>query len=565
MKKNKNSKGKIIPEEKSFFEKHAWWMIGGIILLTFFLYWNSLKGDFLNYDDTENVVNNVQIQHLNFTHFFTTSNLYMYSPLTFISYALDYKIDGLHPYFFKLANLILHLINVIFVFVFSNKLLKKKNLSILITLLFAMHPINVDTVSWISTRSNLLCTMFFLLSLILYFIYLEKNNYLYLILSIIACCLSLLSKSTAVMLPFVLLGIDYFRKRKMNLKLILEKAPYFILCLAVGLLAIYFRTDSGTTQNITNYNLFDRILIICYSLLAYIIRAVFPFHLSEIYGYPVKVNGFLPLWYYISPIIILLIVFAIYKMKSLKREIIFGIFFFLATIIITQIAMLEDGFTADRYTYLPFIGIYFIIAVAYDYFSSRFHKIKIILRSVFLILLFFFSILTYQRSLVWMNTLTLFNHAIEQSPDAAFAYNSRGIAKFSGNDFDGALIDYNAAIKFNPSYSGAFYNRGIVFYATQDYEKALNDYSKAIELNPNFASAYSARGILEMDILKNDSLAIIDYNKAILINPTFAQAFYNRGIAELRMNDKTKACNDFWTVKNMGYSQADDLIDQNCH
>ena len=176
--KNKKAKDKIIKIKRQSFNNFTWWFIGCILILTFFLYRNSLQGEFLNYDDTQNVVYNMQIQHLTFgtlTHFFTSSNLYMYSPLTFISYALDFKIDGLHPFYFRLTNLMIHLINLIFVFILANKLLKKKNLSLILTLLFALHPANVDSVAWISARSNLLSTMFFLLSLILYLIFLERK------------------------------------------------------------------------------------------------------------------------------------------------------------------------------------------------------------------------------------------------------------------------------------------------------------------------------------------------------------------------------------------------------
>lgn len=538
-----------------------------IVVATGLLYWSSLKAEFLDFDDKENVVNNVLIQHLSFKNlvqYFSTVQLYMYSPLTFISYAIDNKIHGLNPFYFKLTNLILHLANVIFVFIFSFQILKKRWMAILTTLLFAFHPMNVDSVSWISARSNLLCTLFFLLSLILYFGYLQKKNYVYLILSIVSCVLSLLSKSAAVMLPFVLLLMDYFQKRKINYKVILEKTPYLIFCIAIGLIAIFFRTDTGNTQSITTYNFFDRFLMICYSLVNYFIKAIAPLHLSEIYAYPAKTGEYLPIIYYFAPLAIIAIMFIVFRSKKLKREIIFGLSFFVITIIITQLALIEDSYMANRYAYLPYIGLYLIIAFACELLIIRYPKIKAYLIAILLILFSVYSVQTFQRSLVWKNTLSLFNHAIEQSPEAAFAYNSRGIAKFSENDFEGALKDYNQAIKFNPQYAGAYYNRGIVYNTIQDYKNAISDYTKAIELNPGFASSYSARGILEMDILKNDSLAMIDYNKALQINPSFAQVYYNRGILKLRMNDQTTACDDFWMVKKLGYTQADALIEHYC-
>ncbi len=543
-------------------------IVCSIVLFTGLLYRSSLKGEFLSYDDTENIVNNPIIQQLSLgtlPRFFSTSILYMYTPITFISYAFDYKMNGLNPFYFKLTNLFLHLVNIILVYLFSMQILRKQNLAILLTLLFAVHPMNVDSVSWISSRSNLLSTLFFLLTLILYLLYLQKNKNAFLLLSTIAFVLSLLSKSSGVMLPFTLLFIDFLQKRKFTFRLILEKTPYVFISLLVGLLTIYFRTDSGNTQSMAEYTFLDHILMVCYSILFYIFRAISPVHLSEVYAYPVKANGFLPSWYYLAPVAIICAGFAIYRLKTLKRELIFGLSFFLINIILTQLILLEDGFMANRYAYLPYIGIYFIMVKVYDFYTSRFQKVKIHLSASVLLLLLVFGFLSYQRSMVWTNTLSLFDHVIRQSPDAPFAYNNRGIAKYTGNDLEGALADYSQAIKLNPKYAGAFYNRGIIFYAGREYEKARVDYTKAIELNPMFASSYAARGILEMDVLKNDSLALKDYNKAIEINPAFGLAYYNRGILELRMNDVSNACKDFWKVRNLGYSQADDLISHYCN
>ena len=191
-------------------------------------------------------------------------------------------------------------------------------------------------------------------------------------------------------------------------------------------------------------------------------------------------------------------------------------------------------------------------------------RLKNILTISFTLVLIFFSVLTYQRSLVWKTTLTLFNDVIEHSPGSAFAYNSRGIARYSENNMEGSLTDYNQAITIFPRYSGAYYNRGIVWYTMKEYRMANEDYNMAIDLNPNFASCYMARGILEMDILQNDSLAMKDYTRAIRLNPIMPQAYYNRGLLRLRMKDVQMACEDFHQVRRLGYTRADDLIRQFC-
>ncbi len=551
--------------DRSFIVRYCWYILAVILIITIFIYKNSLFGDFLNYDDYQNVLNNPSIRKLtirNLKHFFTSSNLFMYTPLTFISYAIDFQLGGLQPFYFRLTNLIIHLINVVLIFILSDSLLKNKSLSILLAGLFAFHPMNVDTIAWISTRSNLLSTLFFLLTLIFYQSFLKKQKYRNYWLSILCFGLSLLSKPITVMLPFILFLFDYFFDRKLNVKLILEKIPYILFSIIIGIITIYFRTDTGTTQSVGDYNFLDRFFML--SLLSYLIKMLFPFHLSEIYGYPVKINNFFSIWYYLSPIIILIITIGIVRIKKLKKEIIFGLLFFLITIIITQLTLLEDGYLANRYAYLPFIGLFFIIVVACDYIFSGFRKIKMVLLTLVLGMLFTFPLISFQRAHYWMNTYTLFDHAIKQSPDAAFAYNSRGIAKYYNNDFTGAFNDYCIAIKINPKYAGAYYNRGIIYHNNKEYEKALFDYSKATEYNPNFASAFCARGDIYTEYYKNDSIATIDYDKAIQINPSLVQAYYNRGLVKLRKKDMMDACKDLKMVQNLGYPQADGLINKYC-
>lgn len=539
-----------------------------IIFLTFLIYRGSLNGDFLNYDDTNNVTDNGLIRNLSFNslpQFFSHSTLYMYTPVTFISYAIDFKIWGEDAWHFKMTNLILHLLNIILIYIIAGKLIKKQIPAFLVAILFALQPINADTVSWISARSNLLATFFFLVAMIFYFNYLKKSNPIYYIFSTVSFFLAALSKNSVLMLPFILLLIDRLLQRKLTIKLILEKIPFLVISIVMGLISLYFRTDTGSTHSLSHYSLPDRFFMICYSLLAYGVKSVLPIHLSEIYAYPIKINGWLPILFYIAPVILTGIFILLFRLKTLRQEILFGALFFIINIIITQIAMLEDGFMANRYAYLPYFGMYFIAAVILNHFYNNSTKLKNALLISLIPILIVYSLMTYRRSQVWVNTVTLFEHAVKKSPGSAFAWNNRGIAKYFMNDTDGALSDYNKAIALNQEYAEAYYNRGLVYNTIHDWNKAMSDYTKAISMNPNFASCYTAKGILEMDEFRQDTLALMDFNKAIRINPLLAQAYYNRGVLRLRMDDHDNACKDFLMVRQLGYSRADDLIERFCH
>ena len=539
----------------------------GILVITGLVYLKSLNAEFLTYDDTDNVVNNPMIRQLSLVHirqFFSGAFLYMYTPVTFITYAIDFRLSGMDPFFFKLTNIFLHLFNVVLVFLFSYRLLKSNYGAALMATLFALHPLNVDTVSWISARSNLLATLFFFLSLLFYLNYLEEKKIIWFFMVIFSFLLSLLSKSAGVMLPLVLVLIDYLQHRRITFWIILEKLPVFLLSLFFGVLALYFRSDSGNPQTLIEYNLLDRFLIICHCLVSYFFKSIFPFRLSEIYAYPMKTNGFLPFFYYFTPFLILAAILLVSHIKTLKREMIFGFLFFTINILVTQMVLLEDGYMANRYAYLPATGFWFIITIWYSFFSGKSKSTKTMLTLSIAALCMLFSMITYKRSQIWKNTLTLFNNAVEHEPGSAFAFNNRGVSRYTGNDLAGALADYHQAIRLHPRYAGAFYNRGIVYYAMNEFGNANEDYTTAIAFNPDFASCYMARGILEMDVLQNDTLSLIDYNRAILLNPSMAQAYYNRGILYLRLKNVPMACNDFQQVRKLGYDRADDLIHKFC-
>ncbi len=558
-------KGNLIVTQKNNLTVLA--LLAGILAFTGLLYFESLQGRFLNYDDTDNVVNNPMIRQFSAGqagHIFSHSFLYMYTPLAFISYAADYAFSGAEPFFFRLTNLLLHLLNVALVFMLANRLIRKTAPAGLVALLFALHPMNPDTVSWISARSNLLSTLFFLLCLLAYLRYLRNRKIAFYLLVIPLFLLSLLSKPSGLMLPVVLLLADYLEKRRLTLKVILEKVPLVVLSLLFGLVTLYFRSDAGSPQAVAGFNPADRVFMIGYTSAGYLVHAIFPWNLSAVYAYPLKHGVFLPVWFYMAPVFLAGVGSLVFRATFLKREMIFGLLFFFVNILVTQAALLEDGFMANRDQYLPGIGLFFIIGAVAGKLISRSKATRYILLAVTGIYLLYFSVYTRQRSLVWTDTLTLFDDAVKHEPGSAFALNNRGIARYSLNDQEGALEDYSRAIVIYPGYSGAFYNRGIVFYDLKDFARARQDYTAAIGLNPRFASSYMARGILEMDVLQDSRLAMEDYNHAISLNPGMARAYYNRGILWLRMKETARACDDFHQVRRLGYDRADDLISRFC-
>ncbi len=554
------------PQKK---KKTAYFFLPAILLLTSLAYSGSLKNGFLAWDDLDFVVNNVYIQHLSFanlTRFFTTAQLYMYNPLMLLSFSIDYMIAGSNPAMFHFTNLFLHLCNIVLTFYFIRQLTHRNDVGLLTALFFAINPVNVDTTAWISTRGNLLFTVFYLISLILYLVYLKNRKTSYLVGSMAAFILSCFSKSMAVTLPLVLLVLDFYLNRKITLRDILQKIPFFIIALIFGMLAMYFRSDAEAAVLPTQYSFFDRIFMFTYSVLIFLIKLLAPLNLSAIGDYPLKTGGFLPVLYYLSPLILAVIVFLINRLSKNKLFIFSALAFFLVTISLNLLPLLEDSYLASRYAYLPSIGAGLAVSFLITEFSKssfylKSHKIII---SMGVIIVLSFSFLTWQRVHVWESTLTVFDDILKKKPNNIFAYNSRGIAKYEMQDVAGSISDYSKAIEINPKYHAAYYNRAISLFETSQIQAALNDYNKAIELNPSFAKALNGRATLYMESLNNLPAAISDLSKAIALNPEFAQAYYNRGIAFAKMNDFDKACQDWQKVQSLGFSQADDFLGKYC-
>lgn len=284
-----------------------------IIIVTVAVYIHSLHNGFVQFDDPEIIVDNTSIRQLtweNVCKYFTSAPQFTYSPLVFVSFAVDYQLGQLNPFVYHLTSLLLHLMSILSVYWLFQLLTERWYLAAFIATLFAIHPVNVDGISWLSTRSNVLYTFFYLASLLGYVYYLKTNYKLrYLILSLLFFVCAVLSKSPAVVLVVTLFLLDYYydrkpgqqrgRRWKLNGRLFIEKAPFVLTALAIGVITFYFHTD---IQHPYDYNVVDRFFVFCTALANYFFKLFFPFNLAFAYAYPAKIDGFLPWYCYLMPL-----------------------------------------------------------------------------------------------------------------------------------------------------------------------------------------------------------------------------------------------------------------------
>lgn len=527
--------------------------IGIIVLLTFICYTPALKHDFLrNWDDHEYVINNPDIKELsaqNIKTIFSKFYIGNYQPLTMLSYAIDYALFDLSPKAYHTTNLILHLLSTILVFFFILLLTEKKEVAIATASFFALHPCHVESVAWIAERKDVLYGFFFIASLLYYMKFLNtKHNIKYYYFCLVLFILSCLSKSAAVVLPIILVLIDYYKTGAFNIKSQLNKIPFFAISLLFGITALISQESAGATNMAPHYPIFERIFLISWSVVFYIIKSILPMDLSAMYYYP-KSTSALPFYYYLSPFILIAITWAILKTKTFKKELVFASLFFLSTIIlIVQIVPLGRTITADRYTYIPYIAIGFLLGQFYIYTKENIIRISDSLKKAtyysFFIFIIICSVITWNRSKLWKDSITLFSDVIEKYPEQSHPYLVKAAALMDLQDFKNALNNFTLGIERDSTYAEAWNNRGNAYFNIKDYESAIKDYTTAIELDKKYQLPYNNRGSCKRN--KGDYVgAVSDFSKAIELDTAFFVAYHNRGLTKYYMKDYSGALEDY--------------------
>jgi tetratricopeptide (TPR) repeat protein len=457
---------------------------------------------------------------------FTTHIIGNYNPLTTLSFAVEYNFFGANPKIYHVDNLILHLLCIILVFWMILLMGAKPLTAFIVGLLFGIHPLRIESVVWITERKDVLYSAFYLSSLVAYVLFVRRQKKRYYFLSLLLFIPSLLSKIQAVTLPLACLVLDYYLNRPLKIRLVLEKIPFFILSLVTGLIGIHFLRQMGSMEINEVFPLFQRFFIGTYSLSVYILKSLVPFQMSAIYPYPRPI----PLIYYLSPIFLIVATYFIIRSTRYTKDVVFGsLFFFVNIIFLLQVVGAGQGFIADRFSYIAYIGLFFIYAKTFDYIATKLTRIKPLLYTVGAVYMIAMVIISLTHIKVWKNTETLFTDVLQKHPGVPVAYNNRGRYYRTLNKFDKALEDYNKAITLNPKGYAAYNNRGKVYFETNENEKAITDYSKALEINPKYVDAYANRGGV-YGRTGRYAESIEDLNKAIELDSMYINAYSNRAL-----------------------------------
>lgn len=496
-----------------------------ILAIVFITFIPSLKNGFVNWDDDIYVTGNPLIRDSSFKgiiKIFTTLLRGIYKPIALLSFAIEYRFFKLNPAIYHTTNLILHLINCLLVFLFIFVFDGNLRISFIVTFLFGVHPLHVESVAWITERKDMLYSLFFLSSLISYLYYLKKGKGIkYYYFSLFLFILSLLVKPMGLFLPFVVLLCDYSLGVKYNKANIIKKIPFFVIALVI--FAVDWHTLKGSFSYDPALNLLDKILIANYGLVFYIYKLFMPVGLSCLYPYPLKTKSLLPGVFLYSAIIVIILSVIVILISRRTKKVLFGALFYFFTVLpVLQLVPYGPTIVADRYAYISSIGVIYIAAVIINWIYNSILRQKIT-KFVFLTFMIFISAilisLTWSRCKVWKDSLTLWNDAISKHPGKyiPIAYFNRGTVYTDKGDDQKAILDFDQALTL-------YYRKlGI----NQDYVRI---YNKILTDRNGYAEVYNFLGAKYAKIGRFKE-AILLFNKAIIKNSTLIQAYINLSAA----------------------------------
>jgi protein O-mannosyl-transferase len=515
-----------------------------LVICTFLSYGQVLDHGFLNFDDNRYVTENSHITKgftlEGVTWAFTESYASNWHPVTWLSHTLDFELFGLNPSGHHLTNLIFHVANTLLLFGVFLKMTGAYWRSGFVAILFALHPLNVESVVWIAERKSVLSTFFGFLTLWVYIDYVKKKSIRKYLLVVLFLALGLMSKPMLVTLPFVLLLLDFWPLKRLGdtvfekqafSRLILEKIPLFMLVAGTCVITYIVQKSGGAIRSTEFSSLYFRIGNALVSYLEYLGKMVWPQELSIFYPHPG--NTLSPEKALVSALVLVGITFWVVRGIRHMPYLAMGWFWYLGTLVpVIGIVQVGEQAMADRYMYIPMIGIFIAIAWGMpELMKSGKQKFLPIMAGVAIPL---FMVLTWNQASHWRNGITLFQHAISvtdnKSPSFVIAYNNLGHALAGEHRYQEAVEQFRQGIKINPYYSKTQNNLGHSLSELKRYDEAIDHYREAISIETNYAEAYNnlANALGKKGKLKE---SVAYYKQAIRFKSDYAEAHFNLGIA----------------------------------
>jgi tetratricopeptide (TPR) repeat protein len=566
--------------------------------VTFTVYLPALRNDFVNYDDSDYVTSNSHVQSglkwENIQWAFTTGHASNWHPITWLSHMLDCQLFGQKAAMHHLVSVLFHVANTVLLFALLNGITGAVWRSALVAALFALHPLHVESVAWASERKDVLSGFFFFLALIAYSLRFRSRlthssfiastagahaSHVFYILALLLFAFGLMSKPMLVTVPFVLLLLDYWPLGRFQLstlklqpptflRLLVEKIPFFALCIASSVVTFIVQRHGGAVSTTISFGARVENAIVSY--VHYILDLFWPNKLSVLYPHP----GTWPILQVAASGIFLLIVTGAVLLSVRKHSYLsFGWFWFIG-MLVPAIGFIQVGIQcrADRYTYLPLIGLFVMLAWGLTSLLTHFsvatadnslspsdgvrgknstvqQQLSISPQLVFVTGLSLFSlaactIVTSRQIGYWRNSETLFRRAVQVTDKNYLAYNNLGFYLSNRGEVSEAMENYRKAIEIKRDYEDAHNNLGYAYANQKKYPEAIAEYEIALRIRPNHPEVHNNLGNALADIGRVDE-AIEHYRITLQQKPDHADAHNNLGVALSMKGRYTEAIEHF--------------------
>jgi tetratricopeptide (TPR) repeat protein len=506
--------------------------------VTLAVFWGARQCQFVNYDDPAYITSNQAIQHgltaQSVRWAFTTGEASNWHPLTWLSHLADVQLYGMNPAGHHFTSIFLHALNGALLFLILRRMTGAYGRSLAVAALFALHPLRVESVAWASERKDVLSTFFWMLTVWAYVAYAKvfkvqgSKFKVFYALSLLFFVCGLMSKPMLVTLPLVLLLLDYWPLRRLELglsKLVAEKVPFLLLAAASSLATFFVQRSGGAVSSLAGVPIGARIGNALVSYVRYIAKIFWPVGLSPLYPHP----GYWAWWKIAGSVLILAaITFWVIRRARPQPYLAVGWIWFVI-MLAPVIGLVQVGIQsmADRYSYVASVGV--LIMVVWGAFDCCAARLWILLTSAVLAVAAC-AILTPRQVAYWRTSESLFLHAVAVTDNNYLAYNNLGFDFSNRGETEKAKTYYEKSLAINPNYDEAHNNLGFALAALGRYQEATNEYIKALSLNPHLTEAHNNLGIALGDLGLADA-GMHEYEVALEENPNHAGAHNNLGVS----------------------------------
>ena len=553
---------------KSLHKESSLLVYGLLIIAALAAYWPVLNHEFVKYDDDKRITENPNIKCgitcESVIWAFTSYHFHMWHPLTSLSHLLDYELFGLDPTWHHLTSLLFHTASTLLLFGILKRMTAAFWPCLFVALAFALHPLNVESVAWVAERMNVLSTFFWLLTIAAYIRYAERPGLVRFLLLVLVFALSIMTKAMVVTLPFALLLLDYWPLGRLQSprrieqedlseseaeqtgaqgvsiwRLLLEKTPLFLLTIGLSAVTYIAQQKGGVMSDLGNVPLKYRAANALVSYVTYIRKMVWPTRLAVFYPHPFNK---LPIWQVAASALVLLAVSVAVLLFARRRKYLTVGWLWYLGILVPVIGLVQVGSQAmaDRYTYLPFIGLFIMIAWGLHDLLAKWRYRKITLGALALVALLALSVCTRLQLRHWRNNKALFEHALNVTGDNfVMSNNYANILKNEGQ-VEKAIDHFYTALRIRPGSPEVHNNLGNALGRLEKIDEAVKHYKKALQLKPNFAQAHYNLALLLAKQGKTDE-AVASYREALRYRPQDVDTLSNLGFALAQKGDFDEA------------------------